>query len=171
MRRTAVVSLVFLLLATGGALASASTLLDRSYRPLAGKTPVSLATAYGGDVLLVVNTASKCGYTPQFEALEALHRKYAGRGFAVVAPETADWFADHDIAVVGADNIAVEATGRRGVLPPLHERLVCQLGVTLIEMLDLRGPAADGITSGMLVVAPLRISRGVGSPVNPLLIT
>ena len=95
----------------------------------------------------------------------------AGRGFAVVAPDTADWFAEHDIAVVGADNIAVEATGRRGVLPPLHRRLVCQLGVTLIEMLDLREPAADHVTAGMLVIAPLRISRGVGSPVNPLLVT
>lgn len=94
-----------------------------------------------------------------------------GRGFAVVAPSTADWFADHDIAVVGADNIAIEATGRRGVLPPLHERLVCQLGVTLLEMLDLHAPAADAVTTGMLVVAPLRISRGVGSPVNPLLVT
>jgi len=94
----------------------------------------------------------------------------AGRGFAVVAPETADWFAEHDIALVGADNIAVEATGRRGVLPPLHEQLVCRLGVTLIEMLDLHEPAAAGVTAGMLVVAPLRISRGVGSPVNPLLV-
>jgi kynurenine formamidase len=106
-------------------------------------------------------------------ALSARHdqQALAGRGFAVVAPETADWFADHDIAVVGADNIAVEATGRRGVLPPLHERLVCQWGVTLIEMLDLSGPGADGVTTGMLVIAPLRISRGVGSPVNPLLVT
>lgn len=95
----------------------------------------------------------------------------AERGFAVVAPETADWFAAHDIAVVGADNIAVEATGRRGVLPPLHARLVCELGVTLIEMLDLRQPAAAGVTLGMLIVAPLRITRGVGSPVNPLLVT
>jgi hypothetical protein len=57
------------------------------------------------------------------------------------------------------------------VLPPLHERLVCQLGVTLIEMLDLSGPGRDGVTTGMLIVAPLRISRGVGSPVNPLLVT
>jgi kynurenine formamidase len=95
----------------------------------------------------------------------------AGRGFAVVAPEVGDWFAEHDIAVVGADNIAVEATGRRGVLPPLHEKLVCLLGVTLIEMLDLRGPGADGVSTGLLVVAPLRVSRGVGSPVNPLLVT
>ncbi|HEX2590981.1 MAG TPA: glutathione peroxidase [Rhizomicrobium sp.] len=37
-----------------------------------------------GDVLLVVNVASKCGLTPQYEALEKLHEKYAGKGFAVL---------------------------------------------------------------------------------------
>ncbi len=37
-----------------------------------------------GQVLLIVNTASKCGFTPQYEGLEALHRRYAGRGFAVL---------------------------------------------------------------------------------------
>jgi kynurenine formamidase len=93
-----------------------------------------------------------------------------GRGFAVVGFDTGTWFADHDISIIGADNIAVEATGRRGVLPPLHKVLVRDLGVTLIEMLNLREPAEAGVTSGMLVIAPLRISRGVGSPVNPLLI-
>ena len=37
-----------------------------------------------GQVLLVVNTASKCGFTPQYEGLEALHRRLAPRGFAVL---------------------------------------------------------------------------------------
>ncbi|MEH3123810.1 MAG: glutathione peroxidase [Sphingomonas phyllosphaerae] len=37
-----------------------------------------------GRVLLIVNTASKCGFTPQYEGLEALHRRYADRGFAVL---------------------------------------------------------------------------------------
>lgn len=39
---------------------------------------------FRGKVLLVVNTASKCGFTPQYEGLEALHREYADRGFAVL---------------------------------------------------------------------------------------
>ena len=40
---------------------------------------------YRGKVLLIVNTASKCGFTPQYEGLEQLHRDYAARGFEVLA--------------------------------------------------------------------------------------
>ena len=46
-------------------------------------TPADLS-AYAGQVLLIVNTASKCGFTLQYEGLEALHRDYAGRGFEVL---------------------------------------------------------------------------------------
>jgi glutathione peroxidase len=41
-------------------------------------------TDYAGRVLLVVNTASQCGFTPQYTGLEALHRAYASRGLAVL---------------------------------------------------------------------------------------
>jgi glutathione peroxidase len=40
---------------------------------------------YKGEVLLIVNVASKCGFTPQYKGLEALQRKYHGRGFDVLA--------------------------------------------------------------------------------------
>jgi glutathione peroxidase len=39
---------------------------------------------FAGKVLLIVNVASKCGFTPQYEGLEALHRKFADRGFEVL---------------------------------------------------------------------------------------
>ena len=68
----------------GSATALAADLLDVSYRPLAGKQQVNLEKRYHGQVLLVVDTASKCGYTPQYEGLEALHKQYASKGFAVL---------------------------------------------------------------------------------------
>ncbi|WP_448664167.1 glutathione peroxidase [Sphingomonas sp. CJ20] len=41
-------------------------------------------SAFAGQVLLIVNTASKCGFTPQYAELEALYRTYRDRGFAVL---------------------------------------------------------------------------------------
>jgi glutathione peroxidase len=41
-------------------------------------------TRYDGQVLLIVNTASACGFTPQYKGLEELHRKLSPRGFAVL---------------------------------------------------------------------------------------
>jgi glutathione peroxidase len=63
---------------------AAAPVLDHTYRRLAAREQVNLRKAYGGDVLLVVNTASKCGYTPQYDGLEALHAKYQAQGFAVL---------------------------------------------------------------------------------------
>ena len=61
-----------------------SPLLDVSMRPLAGKEPVHLCEKFDGKVLLIVNTASKCGFTPQYEGLEAMHAKYEAQGFSVL---------------------------------------------------------------------------------------
>ena len=76
--------LMLMVLAGVSAAGLAAGLLDVSYRPLAGKAPVNLKKAYAGQVLLIVNTASKCGFTPQYAGLEALYRAYSGRGFAVL---------------------------------------------------------------------------------------
>jgi glutathione peroxidase len=58
------------------------TVHDFSARTLAGEEQ-PLAD-YRGQALLIVNVASKCGFTPQYEGLEALYRKYRDRGFAVL---------------------------------------------------------------------------------------
>lgn len=58
------------------------TLYDIPVQTLAGE-PSSLAP-YAGHSVLVVNVASKCGLTPQYEGLEALHERYRARDFSVV---------------------------------------------------------------------------------------
>lgn len=58
------------------------SVLDYSAKSLEGKEiPLS---EYKGKVLLIVNTASKCGFTPQYEGLENLYKKYKGKGFEIL---------------------------------------------------------------------------------------
>ena len=71
-----------LLSAAPSAAAECPRLLDHQYKTLQGGQ-VDLCD-YADRAILVVNTASKCGYTPQFEKLEGLYRKYKDKGLMVV---------------------------------------------------------------------------------------
>ena len=66
------------------AMACDSALLDQNFRKLASEETVNLCEAYEGKVLLVVNTASKCGNTPQYDGLEKLYDEYGDKGLVVL---------------------------------------------------------------------------------------
>jgi glutathione peroxidase len=60
----------------------ASSILDFTLNSIEGQ-PAPL-TAYKGKVVLIVNVASRCGFTPQYTALEATYRKYKDQGFVIL---------------------------------------------------------------------------------------
>ena len=64
--------------------AACPEVLDFEFRPLGSEQQQSLCEQYAGKVLLVVNTASFCGFTPQYEGLEALYSRYRDQGLVVL---------------------------------------------------------------------------------------
>jgi len=66
------------------AMAECSDLLQYSHRGLATSQETNLCEAYEGQVVVVVNTASECGFAPQFEGLEALYQAYRDEGLVVL---------------------------------------------------------------------------------------
>jgi glutathione peroxidase len=71
-------------MAISASAAQAADLLDQDFRLLAGDEVVNLNEAYSGKVVLIVNTASKCGNTPQYEGLETLYQEYSADGLVVL---------------------------------------------------------------------------------------
>lgn len=80
MRRATLAAGVFIVMATS--LCAASSIYDFTLDSIDGK-PAPLA-AYKGKVLLLVNVASRCGYTPQYTALQAIYEKYKDKGFVIL---------------------------------------------------------------------------------------
>ncbi len=83
---------------------------------------------FAGKVLLIVNTASKCGFTPQYEQLQALYEQYADKGLEILA-FPCNQFAAQEPG--DSDEIAQFCSLNYGVTFPLMEKL------------DVRGETAD----------------------------
>lgn len=61
----------------------AASFFDLSAQPIEGQNPVPLSQ-YSGKTVLVVNVASRCGYTPQYKGLQSLYEKYQGKGLVIL---------------------------------------------------------------------------------------
>ena len=95
-----------------------ASLYDFTVDDIHGK-PVKL-DRYKGKVVLIVNTASKCGYTPQYQGLEALYEKYKGKGLEVLGFPCNQFGAQEP---GGADEIASFCELNYGVKFPLFAKV------------------------------------------------
>ncbi len=124
-------SVLFLLLQVLPATVSAADCpeaLDRYLRPLASDQPVHLCELLRDKVVLVVNTASKCAYTPQYEGLEKLYEQYRERGLIVAG------FPSNDFA---GQEPGTEKQIRNFC------RLTYGVAFPMFEKVRVRGEAAD----------------------------
>lgn len=84
---------------------------------------------------------------------------------------TIPWLKEHDIVAVCADNHSIEVM--YNIPPasiPVHASVLRDLGIYLVENLNLDELVADGVRECLLVIAPLQLTGAVGSPVNPVAI-
>lgn len=121
------------------AAAACPALLQHQLPRLQDEKPVDLCS-YSGKVLLVVNTASQCGYTPQYKALETLHQRYAARGLVVMGFPSNDFsqepgsneaiadFCENQFAVKFPmfAKSAVRPASRGGALNPLYAAIAAR---------------------------------------------
>lgn len=75
---------------------SCPVFFQQTMRKLHSTERVDLCTLTAGKTVLVVNTASNCGFTPQFKSLEALHKKYQNQGLVVIGFPSDDFFQEED---------------------------------------------------------------------------
>ena len=101
----------------------ARSLYDLNVQTLMGQ-PADLG-AYRGKVTLVVNTASECGYTPQYEGLEKLHREMSSQGFAVLGFPSNDFGGQEPGS---AQQIAEFCRKNYGVTFPMFAKITTQPG-------------------------------------------
>jgi len=75
---------------------SCPSYLDVSFNKLHSSEKVNLCDLTQGKPVLIVNTASNCGYTPHFKQLEAIHKKYQKQGLVVIGFPSDDFFQEED---------------------------------------------------------------------------
>ena len=102
--------------------------LDFHKRPLNDGLPVHLCEVMSGKVVLVVNTASKCAYTPQYDALEKLHERYRQQGLIVAGFPSNDFAGQEP----GSEKQIQEFC-----------RLTYSVGFPMFEKVHVKGASAD----------------------------
>ena len=111
-------------------------LLDQPIATLRGE-PTTLGALTGGRPALVVNVASRCGLTPQYTQLEALHEEYSPRGFTVVGVPC-NQFGGQEPGT--AEEIAAFCSATYGVSFPMTEKV------------DVNGPGAHPVFQRLTAV-------------------
>ena len=120
------------------------TLLDTPIARLDG-TPGTFADLAGGNPALVVNVASKCGFTPQYAGLERLHEQYSGRGFTVIGVPC-NQFGGQEPGT--AEEIADFCSATYGVTFPMSEKV------------DVNGPERHDLYAGLVTTADAKGHSG-----------
>ena len=123
------ISFALAMMVTGPAMANCPEYLDQDLRRLHSKDTVNLCAVAQGKPMLIVNTASHCGFTGQFKGLESLHQQYADKGLVVVG------FASNDFRQEAKDEAAAA------------EVCYVNYGVTftMIAPSHVRGPEANPV--------------------------
>ncbi len=106
--------LISLFFSSGVWAQSCPDFLQGEYRRLHSTEAIDLCGRFSGKALLVINTASHCGFAPQFEGLEALHQRYGDQGLAVVGFASDDFnqeaATEEEAASVCYENFGVTFT-------------------------------------------------------------
>jgi len=116
-------ALLALMASTSASAANCGSLLDHTVSDIAG-TQESLCQ-YQGKVVLVVNTASYCGYTPQYKGLQALNEKYKSKGLVILGFPSND-FGQQEPG--SAEEIQTFCKRNYGVTFPLFSKVVTKAG-------------------------------------------
>jgi glutathione peroxidase len=113
--------------------------LQHEFNSLITDKPVSLCS-FAGKVVLVVNTASNCGYTPQYKGLEALHKRYKDKGLVIIGFPANDFGQQEQ----GSNKqIAAFCEENYGVSFPMFEKLTTPIGQNVLykELISATGEA------------------------------